>query len=113
MLTTLRGWNEKQAIAPDATTDAPPVDSATDDTAPDTTILTAPAAFSASGQAAFTFTSDDPTATFTCSLDGDTPVTCASPYSRTLSDGNHSFSVTDAQFQADVQYAVDHNLLEN
>ena len=27
--------------------------------------------------------------------------------------GNHSFSVTDAQFQADVQYAVDHNLLEN
>ena len=27
--------------------------------------------------------------------------------------GNHSFAVTDAQYQADVQYAVDHNLLEN
>ena len=27
--------------------------------------------------------------------------------------GNHSFTVTDAQFQADVQYAVDHNLLES
>jgi UPF0755 protein len=27
--------------------------------------------------------------------------------------GNHSFSVTDAQFQTDVQYAVEHNLLDN
>ena len=38
---------------------------------------------------------------------------CTSTTCSTTTPGNHSFTVTDAQFQADVQYAVDHNLLEN
>ncbi len=85
----------KHAIDPDAAVDAPPllIDAAPDTGAPDTMIVEGPATFSPYAQAAFTFTSDDPHATFTCSIDGDTPIACASPYSRTLADGNHMFSV--------------------
>jgi concanavalin A-like lectin/glucanase superfamily protein len=59
----------------------------------ETTITASPAEFSREGAATFQFTASDPHATFSCSIDGETPVTCATPYTRVLSDGTHSFSV--------------------
>jgi len=47
-----------------------------------------------SHSAVFTFSSNDPTASFFCSLDGAAAAACASPYSLSgLADGNHSFRV--------------------
>src|SRR5207245_2241136 len=51
---------------------------------PDTTITLAPPEFSNRGAATFEFTSTDPKATFACSIDGETPVTCTTPYTRVL-----------------------------
>ncbi|GEM_PF-1676346 len=63
-------------------------------TAPDTTITGSPDLLSASANAAFTFTSDDPDATFECSLDAGAFATCASPKNYTaLADGSHTFQV--------------------
>ncbi|MDB4963770.1 MAG: putative internalin [Myxococcales bacterium] len=63
------------------------------DGAPNTEITDAPAEFSPAAAAMFAFASDLATATFTCSIDGETPTPCTSPYTRTLNDGTHTFSV--------------------
>ena len=77
----------------DAGIDAPPMDGPADDAAPETTLTAAPDKFSRIGVSTFRFTSDDPSATFECSIDGDTALACQSPYARTLGDGPHTFSV--------------------
>ena len=82
---------EKQPIAGDGGMDALP-DLPPDGT-PDTQITSAPAEFSNLASARFEFVSNDANATFQCSVDGDSAVPCTSPYSRTLNDGPHSFSV--------------------
>jgi hypothetical protein len=83
---------EKQPPLNDAGVDAGP-DGPPDSQAPDTTLEEAPAMFSASGQATFRFSSDDPAATFMCLLDNEAAQPCSSPYVRTLADGSHNFSV--------------------
>jgi len=89
---------DKVEVTPDgpALDAAPPVDGTPDDNAPDTTITMAPREFDDAGLAVFHFVSDDPTATFTCSVDGDSPVACTSPFSRSLADGSHGFLVRAA-----------------
>ncbi|HEU0034557.1 MAG TPA: LamG domain-containing protein [Kofleriaceae bacterium] len=85
---------EKTPLVTDGGADGPPTDSPPDDnTAPETTITAAPPEFAAAGSSTFEFSSDDPAAHFECSIDGDTPVACNSPYTRTLGDGAHTFSV--------------------
>ena len=59
----------------------------------DTMITSAPPDFSNSGVARFEFTSNLADATFRCAVDGDAPEPCTSPYTKTLADGSHSFSV--------------------
>jgi hypothetical protein len=81
---------DKQPVTSDGGTDA----GMTGDVGePDTTITSAPAEFSNQSRAAFEFESNDPTAHFTCSLDGKAPEACTSPFAATLADGTHSFSV--------------------
>jgi hypothetical protein len=67
----------------------PPID--TD--APDTTIDDAPREFSNEHQATFRFSSNDPSATFSCRVDQGAAAPCQSPYTQTLADGSHNFSV--------------------
>lgn len=65
-----------------------------DTAAPDTTIATGPSGTTAQNSAAFTFTSDDPAATFQCSLDGAAWSACTSGASLTgLPEGMHMFEV--------------------
>jgi uncharacterized delta-60 repeat protein len=65
-----------------------------DTVTPDTTITSGPAGTTAQATAAFTFTSDDPSATFQCSLDGAAWAACTSGVSYTgLADGMHMFEV--------------------
>ena len=64
-----------------------------DGDAPDTTIDSAPGAFSSDRQATFVFSSNDPTATFQCRIDDDDQHPCSSPFVQDLPDGPHSFSV--------------------
>jgi hypothetical protein len=47
-------------------------------------------------KAVFNITSDDPSATYKCSIDGSAPVNCSSPYTpaQTLSVGAHTLTVT-------------------
>jgi hypothetical protein len=59
----------------------------------DTTITSAPPDFSNSGDARFEFSSNVASADFECSMDGDSPQKCTSPFTRTLGDGAHTFSV--------------------
>lgn len=59
----------------------------------DTMITSGPSDFSNSGSARFEFTSNAPGATFECSIDGDSPEACTSPYVRSLADGTHMFAV--------------------
>jgi immune inhibitor A len=61
-----------------------------DTTAPDT-ILSGPAYAGTSGT--FTFSSDKPDAKFQCKFDKGWYFTCASPYTKTLKKGDHTFSV--------------------
>ena len=68
---------------------APPND--TD--APETKIDDAPAEFSNNHQATFRFSSNDPSATFSCRVDQAAAVPCQSPFTQTLADGSHNFSV--------------------
>lgn len=86
---------EKQQGTPDAAPDAPPLaaDAPPDTAAPDTSITKMPAMWSNVADATFEFTSDEADATFACSIDGDSPVPCTSPYTRALADGAHTFSV--------------------
>ncbi|MCW5809312.1 MAG: hypothetical protein KIT31_43565, partial [Deltaproteobacteria bacterium] len=83
---------EKHAPDAGAPPDAGP-EVEVDDVAPDTMIVEAPPEFASSNVATFRFTSDDPTATFACSVDGEDPGPCTSPHTRTLGDGAHAFSV--------------------
>ncbi len=79
-----------------SSTDAGPGDApgdVSDPTAPDTTILSAPAEFSGAGAATFEFESNVAGSTFECSIDEETPVPCSSPYTRTLNDGPHGIVV--------------------
>ncbi|MBK8903182.1 MAG: right-handed parallel beta-helix repeat-containing protein [Anaerolineaceae bacterium] len=65
-----------------------------DITPPSITILSGPAAATTDTSATFTFESDDPTATFLCSLDGATPALCASPQTYTgLAFGEHTLEI--------------------
>ena len=86
---------DKQAPA-----DGPPIDAAVDAqvlTGPlDTTIQQEPAMFSNTAQALFAFSSSDPAATFECVVDSAASQACASPWTATLPDGGHSFSVRAA-----------------
>lgn len=101
--------DKQEPLALDASTgdvDAPPVEpdaGPTDETAPDTMITSAPAMFSNMADAIFEFTSDEAGVTFECSVDGETPVPCSSPFRKTLGDGSHSFAVraTDSAGNSD------------
>lgn len=84
---------EQKVPLTDGGPDAPPIDAPPDREAPETTITGAPDKFSRAGVSTFRFASDDPDATFECSIDGDTPLACQSPYARTLGDGSHTFAV--------------------
>ncbi len=74
----------------DAPTDGP---GDIDPTAPQTTITSGPREFANSGSSTFGFSSSDPNATFLCSIDLETPLSCASPYTRTLTDGSHGIVI--------------------
>ncbi len=82
---------DKSPEGPDA---APmPPDAMIDSEAPDTTITSAPAEFTQEPVAIFEFTATEADVMFSCAFDGEDPVTCTSPYSRTLGDGTHTFVV--------------------
>ncbi|MDP1825371.1 MAG: Ig-like domain-containing protein [Archangium sp.] len=71
---------------------------------PDTTLSGAPTGTTNVSTASLTFTSNEPGATFECSLDGATFAACTTPLSLTaLADGPHTFSVraVDAAGNAD------------
>ncbi len=102
------GAHSFQVRATDAAgnTDATPAnfDWTIDTTAPTTTIDTQPGVLDNSADAAFTFSSNDPGATFECKLDGAPFSSCSSPKSYSaLTDGAHSFQVraTDAAGNTD------------
>jgi hypothetical protein len=79
---------DKQPVAGDAGTDSG------DNTGPlETEITSAPDEFSPSSVATFEFRSNFSTATFMCTVDNGAPEPCTSPFSRTLADGTHMFSV--------------------
>jgi hypothetical protein len=85
---------DKKAIDTDAgVDDAMPADAIDDDEAPETTLEEVPEMFSREGLARFVFSSDEASATFECSIDGDAPIPCTSPYTRSLGNGNHAFLV--------------------
>ncbi|MGA8046498.1 MAG: right-handed parallel beta-helix repeat-containing protein [Dermatophilaceae bacterium] len=63
-------------------------------TAPTTTILDGPDPMTVSTTATFTFESDEEGTSFSCSLDGSQPTTCASPHQYSgLAVGPHTFTV--------------------
>ena len=59
----------------------------------ETHITSAPAEFSNTAVATFEFESNYPAAHFECSIDSEPAAACTSPFSRTLGDGSHTFSV--------------------
>jgi len=66
-----------------------------DTTAPYTTITSGPADPTNQTSATFAFSSDDPLASYVCSIDGSPDKACASPTTLTgLTEGTHTFSVT-------------------
>jgi hypothetical protein len=75
-----------------------------DTTAPETTIDSGPSDPTGSNSATFEFSSEDPNATFECSLDSGSYESCSSPQTyNSLADGSHTFSVraTDTAGNAD------------
>jgi hypothetical protein len=65
-----------------------------DTTAPNTTITTNPVNPTIDTTGDFTFTSDDPTATFECRIDGAAFAACTTPFaSAPLAEGSHTFEV--------------------
>lgn len=98
-LACLAGCKVDDKQAPDDGGGTPPVGDGSDGSTPpdgvnpDTTIDSGPDAFSNASQVTFTFSSNDLSATFECRIDRDTAQPCTSPYSRTLADGSHTFSV--------------------
>ncbi|MDQ3264786.1 MAG: Ig-like domain-containing protein, partial [Myxococcota bacterium] len=69
-----------------------------DSIAPDTTILTAPAAVSTTTSASFTFSATESGSSFQCRLDAGTWASCTSPVALTVGQGSHTWEVraTDA-----------------
>jgi hypothetical protein len=66
-----------------------------DSSAPDIPDVVPPASPTNSTSASVSFSTDDPTATFTCSLDGADPATpCTSPWTGTVGEGSHTLVVT-------------------
>ncbi len=61
--------------------------------APETTILSGPDPSTVNTTATFTFTSNEPGATFACALDGSALAPCASPQSYSVTEGPHTFAV--------------------
>ena len=87
--TDAAGNTDATAAVHEWTVEPPP-----DTTAPETTILSGPAATTTSTDAAFTFTTDETSSTFECSLDGAAYAACASPVSYTgLAVGAHNLGV--------------------
>jgi hypothetical protein len=65
-----------------------------DTVAPSATITSGPSASTASRSASFTFASNEPAVSFSCSLDGGPSALCVSPQDyRALAPGKHAFSV--------------------
>jgi hypothetical protein len=65
-----------------------------DTTAPTVSITSGPKAKTKDKTPTFTFTSNDPTARFTCSIDGKPAVSCTSPHTTSkLKKGKHTFAV--------------------
>ncbi len=60
---------------------------------PPPTITSGPPNLSATPSATFTFTDDDPSASFQCRIDGGSFATCTSPAQYSLPDGSHTFEV--------------------
>jgi hypothetical protein len=83
-------------------------DWAVDLTAPVTTISSGPADPTFETSASFEFTSDDPSAVLTCSLDGGSATTCTSPMTYdSLTEGTHTFDVTAIDGAGNVGPAVE------
>ena len=62
--------------------------------APQTSITGGPAGQTSDSTPEFTFTSNEAGSSFTCQIDGGTPLACGSPYTTgVLADGPHTFSV--------------------
>jgi hypothetical protein len=76
-----------------ATVDAMPPDGPGDSAAPETTITAAPGEFTNHKASVFEFVADEEDVIFECSIDAEPPATCASPFTRALDDGPHTFSV--------------------
>ena len=78
-----------------------------DTQAPVTSISSHPSDPSPSASATFGFASDDPAATFTCSLDGGAYTSCSSPTTLTgLADGTHTFRVRATDLAGNVGTAA-------
>jgi hypothetical protein len=66
-----------------------------DNTPPNTTVTGGPDADTTDSTPTFTFASSEPGSTFSCRVDSEPAVPCASPYTTDeLADGPHTFSVT-------------------
>ncbi len=76
-------------------TDASPASAswAVDLTAPGTTITAGPSGDTPVGSSSFSFTSDDASATFECSLDSAAFAACTSPHGISVTAGSHTFEV--------------------
>jgi hypothetical protein len=73
--------------------DAATYDWSVDTQAPDASITGSPGLLTASTNAGFSFTSDEPGSTFGCQLDAGTAAPCTSPYTSTVASGDHTFDV--------------------
>ncbi len=86
-----------QGPAPDIGADEFTEAGAGDTTAPETTILSGPRRRVKTRKrrirATFRFVADDPSASFECALDGATYASCASPFTKRVRRGRHSFEV--------------------
>lgn len=98
---TVEYWNDKPTLAAATAITVGPgqaaanVDAAlTPDAIPQSTITGGPSGTTNQRNAVFSFSSDDPPATFDCSLDGADFALCTSPVTYSgLGDGQHTFSV--------------------
>jgi hypothetical protein len=95
---TITGLSEAEhtfAVKTNAHGDTPATYTWTVDlTPPDTIVSAHPPALSNSSTSTFVFTSDDPTATFRCTLNGSTPQPCTSPLTYTgLADATRTLTI--------------------
>jgi hypothetical protein len=98
LISVADGSHTYTARATDAAGNVSPLSNArtvvVDTTAPNTDILAGPSGSTASTTAIFSFSADDPAATFECSLDGEALSSCTSPKTHTgLGEGAHAFDV--------------------